>query len=364
MCLRQSYYKNAELIINASKKHSAEKAKHLLEMAGIDRKIKAVKMAKSRLEPIGDLASQKLSLFDEQSINDKLRKEEELSNIRLYKSSLLVPPDAPRRPLDLEYLKKKADSFSEELAADLKRDLTKAEYKMQQKMRRRAQESFDERTALEKKLQNAIMFVLDAPKGKDIGPRKKLRTRDLLPSYTVQDVHNFIAMINKADADFSGSLDIHEWVSLFTSMGSALQAHQAISMFDGAETKSGGKLYISDLVPMIFPKANKHQRKLIIDFTESEIFAAKSMTTNIPVNKEPLTVYDMERLFETYDTKLVGFIPLKFVRERLNQIDLPIHVLVEVTQDLYSDDYVSIVEFLKIFRLFIQDKFAKEQDLN
>lgn len=300
-------------------------------------------------------------LYLELDLAEKLKKEEEQSQMRMLRSSSLVPPDAPRRPLNIDTLKKKADDFNEEISKELKRDLSRAEYRRLQRIRRRAQDSYEERTALEKKLQNSIMFVLATPKEREVGPRRKIRTRDLLPSYTVQDVHNFIALINKVDADFSGSIDIHEWITLFTSMGSSLHAHQAVSMFDGAETKSGGKLYLSDLVPMLFPKANKHQKQLIIDYAEAEIFAAKSMTMMTTANKEPLTTYDMERLFECYDTKCVGFIPLRLIRERLNQLSLPVNVLVEVTQDLYSDDYVSVVEFLKIFRLFIYDK---AKDLN
>lgn len=348
--------------MNASRNQSVERTKHLLELGRIDRKIRKLQSIQKQNRASSDISLLN-PLYQEQSLAEKLKREEEQSQIRMLKSSLLVPPEAPRRPPNIDILKKKVDEFSEEIAKELKRDLSRAEYRKQQRIRRRAQDSYEERTALEKKLQNAIMFVLATPKEREIGPRRKIRTRDLLPSYTVQDVHNFIALINKVDADFSGSIDIHEWISLFTSMGSSLHAHQAVSMFDGAETKSGGKLYISDLVPMLFPKANKHQKQLIIDYAEAEIFAAKSMTMMTTTNKEPMTTYDMERLFECYDTKCVGFIPLRLIRERLNQMSLPVNVLVEVTQDLYSDDYVSVVEFLKMFRLFIYDK-AKEQGDN
>lgn len=116
-------------------------------------------------------------------------------------------------------------------------------------------------------------------------------------------------------------------------------------MFDGAETKAGGKLHISDLVPMIFPKASKHQKKIIIKYVEAEIFAAKSLTV-AATSKEYLSTYDMERLFECYDSRGINYVPLRYIRERLNLLQLPLNILVEVTILLMTSLYCNIYNLL------------------
>lgn len=338
--------------MNSSKRFSDDKLKHMLEMNRIESRLKSTKILQSYSEKKAGTGDNMVALLQPQSLEDVSRKEEEQSQQRIYKSSLLVPASAVSRPVDREYLKIKSAELEDQLQKELKRDDSRAKLAQKLKLKKKIQDSFEERASLEKRLVTSIMFVLAVSKDNIVRTRKKLRTLDILPSYTMKDVQDFIVLFNSVDVDYSGSLDIREWVKLFN-LSSNLEAHQAISMFDGSETRSGGKMYICDLVPMIFPKATKIQRKLITKYAESEIYSAKS--TSLQGAKELLTVYDMERLFECYDSKCIGFITLRLIRERLNQLQLPIEVLVEVTQDLYGDDYVSIDEFLKIFRNYIDD---------
>ena len=65
------------------------------------------------------------------------------------------------------------------------------------------------------------------------------------------------------DVDFSGDLDVNEWIQLFTSLDSSISPHQARMIFMQINKSGDGYLTSKDLVPIIFNRANKDQLSLI-----------------------------------------------------------------------------------------------------
>ena len=87
---------------------------------------------------------------------------------------------------------------------------------------------------LESKLRLAIIDMhsvedtdLEQKKGKKI----QLTNRMLLPFYKVDEVRAFMDAFSAVDGDFSGDLDVNEWIKLFTSLDSSISSHQARMIF-------------------------------------------------------------------------------------------------------------------------------------
>ena len=54
-----------------------------------------------------------------------------------------------------------------------------------------------------------------------------ISTRALLPYYTMDSVNQFLDIFAKVDENFSGDLDIHEWIRLFTSLDESIPVQEA-----------------------------------------------------------------------------------------------------------------------------------------
>jgi hypothetical protein len=113
---------------------------------------------------------------------------------------------------------------------------------------------------------------------------------------------------------------------------------------------------------MFFPKAVGKQKKRIIEYIEVEIAAARAVSlgaAGFQVNKEPLTTFDVERLFECYDEKGEDYIKLLSVRDRIDGMKFTSQsIATAVKSNFYGDDYVGIDEFVKLFRPYITDSRA------
>jgi Ca2+-binding EF-hand superfamily protein len=99
----------------------------------------------------------------------------------------------------------------------------------------------------------------------------QLTNRALLPYYKVDEVRHFLDVFMMVDVDFSGDLDVNEWVKLFTSMNKSITPHQARMIFLQVDVSGDGYLSIKELIPIVFSKATKEQQKLIMAYADSEV---------------------------------------------------------------------------------------------
>jgi hypothetical protein len=199
-------YKNAELAINSGTKSKSaiRRTKHLMELGRIEHKIKSMQLTKSTDESVGDYLS--FSTFnDNDSIAEQLRREERESINRMYKSSLLVPPHAIRKPLDEDLIGSFAKAYRDGLENVLKLNFSKVETQMQQKMKRRKKATQNEKAALEKKLQTAILFVYAAPTAKTQAKRRPLKNAEIAPYYIPAEIDEFVVRISEVDKDYDGT---------------------------------------------------------------------------------------------------------------------------------------------------------------
>jgi Ca2+-binding EF-hand superfamily protein len=179
--------------------------------------------------------------------------------------------------------------------------------------------------------------------------RQHLTTRALLPYYKIEDVKNFMETFSKVDEDFSGDLDIDEWVKLFALLNENVPAQQARMIFMKVDDNQDGSISIRELVPIVFNKANKDQMKLIINHVESEL-----------VKKNISIVYmfpnEMEQLFECYDVGKIGFISVSTIRDRVRTFPLPESILFDFLDSISGvedDEMVNQEEFLRLMKGYI-----------
>ena len=176
--------------------------KHRVQLNRIERKIRSMKLdsgSSARRDVLS--ASWDFISMGELLTLDKDAIEEVNSQMRMYKSSLLVPPDAERRPLDRQAILAAGDRLEEQVQQELKRKVVRVETRTNIRQKRREKEVHEERAALEKKVQAAILSVLAPSIVENEAPvTVKLKTRDILPSYTINDVNDFITLIAQVNA--------------------------------------------------------------------------------------------------------------------------------------------------------------------
>ena len=183
-----------------------------------------------------------------------------------------------------------------------------------------------------------------------------LTNRQLAPSYKVSDVQTFLDIFLTVDTDYSGDLDIDEWVKLITrrDAGSTqtMSKQQARMIFLRFDTKGEGYLTVRDLVPIVFNKANKEQRILISKMLEGQIIQKKPTVRT-------MRPQDVDQLFEHYDVDSIGFVHMSLVRDRVRNMNLPDAVqfaFFESIQGIADDDLVNCQEFGRVFKAFIGPK--------
>ena len=83
----------------------------------------------------------------------------------------------------------------------------------------------------------------------------------LLPYYKLENVRYFMDIFSSVDIDFSGDLDVTEWVKLFTTMDQTVTPHDARLIFMRIDKSGDGYLSMKELIPIIFSQANKDQQR-------------------------------------------------------------------------------------------------------
>lgn len=180
--------------------------------------------------------------------------------------------------------------------------------------------------------------------------RTGLTTRQLLPYYKLEAVHQFMDIFAKVDENFSGDIDVNEWIQLFGSLGQSIPEQEARMIFMKIDKDSDGFLSMRELVPVVFSKATYQQQKLIIQYTELELI--KKIDENL-IPK--ISIVEIEALFEAYDLGNVGYVDVSHIRERLRTMNLPencLYAFMESIQDMADDEMVNLVEFKRILRMY------------
>jgi Ca2+-binding EF-hand superfamily protein len=204
---------------------------------------------------------------------------------------------------------------------------------------------------------NNNIYLLPSPtKAK---PPVTLTTRDILPYYKLDTVLQFMDIFAKVDENFSGDLDVHEWIRLFTSLNESVPVQEARMIFMKIDKDNDGFLSMRELIPVIFNKANKLQQRKIIEFCEFELIK-KIDNETIPT----ITNTDLEFLFEAYDMDNVGFVDVSVIRERIRRLNTQfgylnethIYFFMELICDLEDDEMVNLTEFKRMFKLFSSSK--------
>ena len=148
------------------------------------------------------------------------------------------------------------------------------------------------------------------------------------------------------DSDFSGDLDINEWVKLFTSMDQSISPHQARMIFMQLDKSGDGVLTSKDLIPIIFNKASREQLQLILSYVQSEIIQKRN-------DEHCLKPAEVAQLFECYDSEAVGFVHVSAIRDRIRSFLLPetAHFgFMESISKLEEDEMLNEQEFTRVLK--------------
>ena len=201
---------------------------------------------------------------------------------------------------------------------------------------------------LERKLIHAVKSL-----NKEVDSKSevaRLTNRMLQPHYKLADLKNFLHIFQSVDEDYSGDLDVEEWIKFFQTMNKTISQQQARVMFNKIDTNGDGFLSVCDLVPVVFSNASSEQKDNILKFLELELSKRKI------VGKECIGEDDLRMLFESYDKDLLGFIKISFIREKVKSYALPDSAHVSVTSMLndYDDDEMfNFADFKKLFQDYL-----------
>jgi Ca2+-binding EF-hand superfamily protein len=201
---------------------------------------------------------------------------------------------------------------------------------------------------LERKLVHAIKSLHKEVDSDVKGER--LTSRMLLPYYKLADLKNFLQIFQSVDEDYSGDLDVEEWIKKFHAMNKSVSQQQARMMFNRVDKNGDGFLSVSDLVPVIFSNANPEQKILILKFLELELSKRKLVGNDFTTDEE------LEMLFEHYDVDMVGFLKISLIREKVKSFALPdaAHIaLMSLLSDLEEDEMLNFSEFRRLFQNYL-----------
>lgn len=177
-----------------------------------------------------------------------------------------------------------------------------------------------------------------------------LTTRMLLPYYKLENVTQFMDIFAKVDENFSGDLDVNEWIHLFTSLNETVSVQEARMIFMKIDKDADGYLTMRELIPVVFNKASRDQQRLIIAFTEMEL-TKKIVTETVP----RVTTAELDMLFEAYDVDNLGFVDVAFIKDRVRGLGLTeqqLYFFFELTAEMADDDMVNVTEFKRLFKPF------------
>ncbi len=377
-------YRNAEKVLNEKDNLSKTQIRNSVAMARIELNVRKVKSMVHLIQPPShdEVILPKSTASEGNEEMQKLRTEEQKMRIRLLKSAAMVPAEAKEhmRPLDRESIdkwvskmknatelpadgrhkdslkkKKKREVLSQAAINSLEKQLQQAirgEYRSRIAKVSKAPAAAQHATAL-----TAAPTALAAPTTSETVPsvaatevKKALTTRALLPYYKLESVHQFMDIFAKVDENFSGDLDVNEWIKLFTSLNESVPVQEARMIFMKIDKDCDGYLTMRELVPVVFSKASKEQQRLIIAYAEMEL-TKKVEHENIP----KVTHTDLEQLFESYDSENIGFVDVSLIKERVRSMNLSEQALfffMDNISDLADDEMVNLVEFKRLFKMY------------
>lgn len=175
-----------------------------------------------------------------------------------------------------------------------------------------------------------------------------LETRALLPFYKAEDVRHFMDIFTKVDKDFSGDLDMNEWVQLFSSINNTVPEAEARSIFMKFKNDKG-YLTVNELIPVVFSKATKEQMKIITKFCLAEIMK--------PSNEAVvLTFAEVDQLFEIYDVDNLGFVAVGYIKDKVRDMGLNDNIVASFLnniKDIDEDEMVNHREFGRMYKHLI-----------
>ena len=170
----------------------------------------------------------------------------------------------------------------------------------------------------------------------------------LLPYYKADDVRYFMDIFTKVDEDFSGDLDMNEWLKLFSTLSSTVPVQEARSIFMKFKNEDGF-LSVVELVPVVFNRATKEQHKLIVKFCQAEIMKSSNELTTLSFN-------DIDSFFETLDNDNLGFISVSTIREKVRSFNLHDSCTTDFLntfKDIEDDEMVNHREFGRMFKIYV-----------
>jgi Ca2+-binding EF-hand superfamily protein len=345
-------YKNAAAVIKSREKPSSSST-----ALGVIAKARLEQSA-AKIGPMTHVIKHGAQVLKEVSVpkDDKKegdfysnKTEDQLMQIRLLQSKeLAMSTGRLPRPLDMEQL---ADlTVKVEAALDLGSDYERLRLKSKNRKKGKSTISLASKNVLERKLMQAIKDI-HRPNDQPYSTSDKkvtLTNKMLLPFYKVEDVRHYMDIFSAVDMDFSGDLDVHEWVKLFTSMDKSQSAHQARMIFMQLNKSGDGVLTSKDLIPIIFNKANKEQMALIMLYVDSEIIQKRN-------DEHCLNHAEVAQLFECYDVDAIGFVPVETIRDRIRAMQLPeaAHfAFMDSIAKMEEDEMLNEQEFNRVLRLY------------
>ena len=363
---QKDMYRNADKILgdkdNLSSKYTI---RHSVTLARIEQNVRRVKNMVHIINTSShaDVVVPNTEQNKHQQELDKLRSEQQKMRLRLVQSAALVPPEAKmhERPLDKDMVTTLMSKV--QLATETGTDFEmRMKAIMDKKMAARKKEILSPAAiaAIEKKLALALRDFYRVITGKPIENKnlkeasvlkKELTTRALLPFYKVQDVKHFLDIFAKVDEDFSGDLDIKEWVNLFTSLNKNIPPQEARMIFMKVDKDQNGSVSLRELIPVIFSKATKAQLKLIIEFAESEMIRKVEGVATV-------TRSEIDYLFEAYDVENIGFVEVGYLKDRVRTFPINENAVFTFMENLVGvedDEMFNHVEFSRLFKSYIGD---------
>jgi len=400
---QKDMYKNAEKLLNERDNISKAQVRNAVAKARIELNVRKINSMIHLIQPPSHdeviLPKTKQSADDDSGLDSeelhKMRSDEQKMRIRLMKSASLVPMEATfnRRALD----KRSIDRWLSKVNAAIEPFGDHKPRESIQKRKKKEQLSQAAIHVVEKKLQQAIRGEYRArmarTKARSPGltqstkdgaesptaehswdeeededddpfdstfekpvlpktPDKKpvLTTRMLLPYYKLEAVHQFMDIFAKVDENFSGDLDVNEWIRLFSSLNESVPVLEARMIFMKIDKDSDGYLTMRELIPVVFSKATLEQKRAIISYAEMEL--TKKIECEVIPKVSPA---DLDFLFEAYDGENIGFVDVALIKERIRTMYLSEQSLfhfMDSISDLADDEMVNNVEFKRLFKAY------------
>jgi Ca2+-binding EF-hand superfamily protein len=122
-------------------------------------------------------------------------------------------------------------------------------------------------------------------------------------------------------------------------------------MFYQIDSNGDGVLSIHELLPVVFPKANRDKLNLIEEYMDHAIESQKLHMSH------SLKLTDLQCLFEHYDTTMIGFIKVGFIRQQITALQLPRIAHDEIMfslKNIENDEMYSEQEFIRIFKPYTE----------